>query len=369
MHPELGFEETRTAALVAHELETMGYRVRSQVGRTGVVAEFGGGQPVVAIRADMDALPVQEENDVPYASQVPGVMHACGHDAHVACALGAARLLREQDFAGTVRLLFQPAEETEDDEGVSGAPRMIQDGAMEDVSAIIALHVDSSIPAGVIGLVKGPAAAGVDTLYATILGQGGHGSKPEETVDPIYIASHVILALYGILARRVPAHHPAVISVGSIHGGQASNVIPEKVELSATIRYTDSETQKLLHREIEKALGIARAMGGDCDHRISIGCPPMSNDPAVVELVSRVSSGLLGPDQVQYLEPMMGSEDFCFFTELVPGAMFMLGCKLGDEERQHHNPHFDIDERCLPIGAAVLAETTLQLLHREKPVV
>jgi amidohydrolase len=365
MHPELGFQETRTAALIVDELQAMGYWVRPRVGRTGVVADLGTGSPVVAIRADMDALPVQEENQVPYASQVPGVMHACGHDAHVACALGAARLLREVDFPGTVRFLFQPAEETDDEEGISGAPRMIEDGAMENVDAIIALHVDSSIPVGDIGLTAGPANAGVDTLYATILGRGGHGSKPENTIDPIYIASHVVLALYGILARRIAAREPAVISIGSIHSGQVDNVIPEKAEMLATIRYTSPETQQLLHREIEQALGVAKALGGDCEHRIVIGFPPMSNDPGIIRLLGQVGSDILGADHLQYLEPRMGSEDFGFFSALVPGAMFYLGCKLPDAPREHHSPHFDIDERCLPIGAAILAQAALQLFEQE----
>jgi amidohydrolase len=365
MHPELAFEETRTAARVIDEMQAMNYRVRAHVGRTGVVAELGTGRPIIAIRADMDALPIQEQNDVPYASQVPGVMHACGHDAHVACALGAASLLREQGFTGTVRFLFQPAEEKEDEDDVSGAPRMIQDAAMENVNAIIALHVDSSVAVGDVGLIAGPASAGVDTLYATILGRGGHGSRPESTVDPIYIASHVVLALYGILARRVPANSPAVISVGSIHGGQADNVIPEQVDLSATIRYTQSEIQQLLHREIGRALNVARALGGDFDHRIVIGYPPMVNDPDIVELLNQVASSFLGTDHVCHLEPEMGAEDFGFFSALAPGAMFMLGAKLQDDERQHHNPRFDIDERCLPIGAAILAEAALRLLRRE----
>jgi amidohydrolase len=365
MHPELGFEETRTAARIAEEMAALGYQVQSGIGRTGVVADLDRGGPVVAVRADMDALPIQEQNQVPYASQVPGVMHACGHDAHIACALGAAKLLQDQDFSGTIRFLFQPAEEIEDDEGISGAPRMIQDGAMDGVSSIIALHVDSSIPVGDIGLSPGPAAAGVDTLYATIHGRGGHGSRPETTVDPIYIASHTVLALYGILARRVSAKQPAVISLGSIHGGQANNVIPDDVEISATIRYTNSETQKLLHREIAQALTVPRALGGDCDYHIVIGYPPMSNDPDISELLGRTATELMGPGHVEHLELEMGSEDFGFFSSLVPGAMFMLGCRLEDDERQHHNPRFDIDERCLPVGAAILAEGALRLLRRE----
>jgi amidohydrolase len=366
MHPELGFEETRTAALIADEMKAMGFRVRTQIGRTGVIADLGSAEPAIAVRADMDALPIQEQTHAPYASQVPGVMHACGHDAHVACALGAARLLHQLELPGTVRFLFQPAEEIEDEEGVSGAPRMIQDGAMDGVSAVISLHVDASLPVGTIGLISGPAAAGVDTLYATIVGRGGHGSKPETAIDPIYIASFVIQALYGIPARRIPPNDPAVISLGSVHGGDASNVIPEQIEFTATIRYTKPETQQRLHSEIERALGIAQIMGGDCHHRIVIGYPPMSNDPNVTALIGEIAAGLLGPDRVQNLIPMMGSEDFGFFSALAPGSMFMLGCKIDDDERLHHSPRFDIDERCLPIGAAVLAEAALRLLRVDK---
>jgi amidohydrolase len=211
--------------------------------------------------------------------------------------------------------------------------------------------------------VAGPSAAGVDTLYATILGHGGHGSRPESTVDPIYLSSYVIQALHGILSRRIPAKAPAVISIGSIHGGQINNVIPEEVELSATIRYTKEETQRQLHREIERALGVARAMGGDYTYRIVIGYPPMSNDPEVVALIDQVATELLGPGHIEQLELEMGSEDFGFFSRLAPGAMLMLGCRLEGDERQHHNPRFDIDEACLPIGAAILARSALRLFE------
>jgi amidohydrolase len=243
---------------------------------------------------------------------------------------------------------------------------MIQDGAMENVDLIIALHVDSSLPVGDIGLIPGPAAAGVDTLYATILGRGGHGSKPETTIDPIYIASHVVLALCAVPARRVSAKEPAVISLGSIHGGQINNVIPEQVEFSATIRYTNPDTQQLLHREIVRALGISRAMGGDYEHQIVIGYPPMSNDPDVISLLSRVGADIVGPDHIKFLEPDMGSEDFGFFSRLAPGAMFYLGCEIHNDTRQHHNPRFDIDEECLHLGTAILTEAALRVLQGEE---
>jgi amidohydrolase len=365
MHPELGFEEVRTAALVADTLRPIGYQVRTGVGRTGVVAELGEGHPIVAIRADMDALPLQETNDVPYASRIPGVMHACGHDAHVAIAMGVATLLAKETFPGTIRFLFQPAEEKADDEGTSGAPRMVEDGAMERVDAVLALHVDADLPAGDIIIDSGVVAAGVDTLRATITGHGGHGASPHETIDPIYLAAHVVLALHGIVSRRTNPFDPAVITVGSIHAGKADNVIPESADLVATIRYIKPELQTLLHTEIVKALSVARALGGDVEHAFQLGYPPMVNDAHVADLIRDAATDLLGAEHVAPPERSMGSEDFGYFSELAPGAMFSLGCQIDGDMRPHHNPRFDVDERCLPIGAAILSLAALRILRQE----
>ncbi len=363
MHPELGFQETRTAARVAEVLEPLGYHVRTGVGRTGVVAERGEGHPIVAIRADMDALPIQEANDVDYASQIPGVMHACGHDAHTAIALGVATLLARETFPGTIRFLFQPAEEVGDEEGISGAPRMVEDGAMEGVDAVLALHVDADTAVGDVMLGAGPASAGVDSFYATITGQGGHGAYPHEVVDPIYIAGHVILALHGIVSRRLHPVEPAVVSIGSIHGGQAANVIPERVEMSGTIRFMEPEVRKQIHVEIERALEVARTLGGDYTFRIEHGNLPMINAEEVVDLIREVATDLLGTDHIQPHRQEMGAEDFGAFSEVAPGVMFMLGCRIEGDERKHHNPRFDVDERCLPVGVAILAEVALRLLR------
>jgi amidohydrolase len=362
--PELGFQEVRTAALVAGVLQSLGYRVRTGVGRTGVVGAIGRGQPIVAIRADMDALPLQEANDVAYASQVPGVMHACGHDAHTAIALGAASLLAEEQHPGTIRFLFQPAEEVSDDEGLSGAPRMVEDGAMDGVDAVLALHVDSSSPVGEISLSAGPGSAGVDSFWATISGRGAHGAYPQKGLDPIHVAAHVILALHGIVSRRLDPFQPAVITVGSIHGGRAANVIPETVRIAGTIRYQDSDVQKQLHAEIERALGVARAMGADYELTIKIGSPPVINHEGIVDLIRRVGRDLLGPDRVKPREKGMGGEDFASLVALAPGAMFRLGCRIEGDERKGHSPTFDLDEGCLPFGAAILAESALRYLHQ-----
>jgi amidohydrolase len=365
MHPELGFQETRTAGLIADTLGPIGYRVRTGVGRTGVVAELGKGRPIAGIRADMDALPIQETNDVPYASKIPGVMHACGHDAHVAIAMGVATLLAKETFSGTIRLLFQPSEEKVDDEGISGAPRMVEDGAMEGVDAVLALHVDADLPAGDIIIDSGVVAAGVDSLRATIIGHGGHGASPHETVDPIYLAAHVVLALHGIVSRRTNPFDPAVITVGSMHAGKAENVIPASAELGLTIRYMVPEMQTLLHTEIVKALSVAQALGGNFEHTFELGYPPMVNDARVADLIRDTATDLLGADHIAPPKRSMGSEDFGYFSELAPGAMFSLGSQIEGDMRPHHNPRFDVDECCLPIGAAILAETALRILRQE----
>jgi len=363
MHPELGFQEIQTAATVAKHLQSLGLRVKTGIGRRGVVAECGRGTPIVAIRADMDALPILEINEVPYRSHIPGIMHACGHDAHTAIALGVATLLSREDLPGTVRFLFQPAEEVCDDEGISGAPRMIADGAMEGVDAILALHVDAAKPVGDISIQPGPDSAGVDSFYAEIRGIGGHGSSPHKVVDPIYLAGHVILALHGIVSRRMHPFDPAVVSIGTIQGGQATNVIPDHVEMSGTLRYLEPHVQKLIHSEVERAFQVARTLGGDYQLKIEIGYPPMINDPGVAQLIHTVTAEMLGEEHVLPPERDMGAEDFGYMTACSPGAMFTLGCRIEGDERKHHSPRFDIDEGCLPLGAALLAEMALRFLR------
>jgi len=363
MHPELGFLEQRTSEIVAQTLNDLGIQVRKNVGRTGVVADLGEGKPIVAIRADMDALPIQEDNVAPYTSQTPGLMHACGHDAHTAILLGVAQLLANESFIGTVRLLFQPSEEVGDEEGISGAPRMIQEGAMEDVGLVMALHVDAHTPAGYIRLTDGPASGGVDTFYATIYGKGGHGARPFETIDPFYLAAHVLPALYAIPSRRINPFEPAVVSLGSLNGGQAANVIPDWIELSGTIRFMQPEVQDQIHTEIRQAFEISRTLGGNYELLFEIGVPPMVNAPEAVDLIRSVADEILGSEHV--LPPLkgLGAEDFGCFSELAPGAMFALGCQIVADPRSHHHPRFDIDETCLPIGAAILAQSALDYLQ------
>jgi len=362
-HPELGFQEKRTAARVAETLTGLGYRVRTGVGRTGVTADLGQGSPMVAVRADMDALPIVEETGAAYASENAGVMHACGHDSHTAMVLGVAALLAKEPLPGTVRFLFQPSEEMNDEEGFSGAQRMVQDGAMKGVDRVIALHVDPSTPVGDIRVESGPASGGVDSWFATIFGEGGHGASPHKVIDPIHITGHVILALNAIVSRRLDPFAPAVVSIGSIHAGQAENVIPAQVELNGTIRFMDPAVQNTIHAEIERAFAVARTLGGDYRLKIVPGTPPMINDPEVVDLISATASDLLGAEHVLPGIPGLGAEDFGCFSDIAPGAMFSLGCQAAGNMYCLHNPRFDLDEDCLPIGSAILAESVLRLMR------
>jgi amidohydrolase len=365
MHPELGFQETQTAKKVAEILKQVGYRVREGVGRTGIVAELGNGKPLIAIRADMDALPLQETNQVPYASTNPGVMHACGHDAHTAMALGTAVLLSKITFPGMVRFLFQPSEEVGDKEGISGAPRMIEDGALENVDLIISAHVEPSTPAGSIRIASGPASGGVDSWFGEIFGKGGHGAHPHQTIDPFYISAHVILALNGIVSRRLDPIDPAVVSIGSLHGGFTENVIPERVQLTGTLRYTKSHVQKQIHDEIQRAFEIARTLGGNYTLRIETGTPPMINSPVASDLIKAAAIDVLGIQNVLAWKDELGAEDFGCFLEHIPGAMFALGTGSDPFKRHLHSPDFDLDESSLPVGVAVLTEAALRFLRHQ----
>jgi amidohydrolase len=358
--------EEQTAAFVANELRKMGYEPMERVGGTfGIVATLAAGEgEAVALRADMDALPLQELTGAEYASQIPGVMHACGHDAHIACALGAGQLLRGEQFPGSVRFLFQPSEEVGDAEGISGAPRMIADGALDGVDAIVALHVEAVTPCGTIRTEAGPASGGVDSWFAEIIGRGGHGAYPHETLDPFFLTAQVINALNAIVSRRIYPFHPAVVSIGSLHGGQTENVIPERVKLTGTLRYTEKVVQEQLHAEIRRAFEVARTLGGEYELKIEIGTPPMVNHPEISELVAAVGRDLLGAEHVLPWRKELGAEDFGCFMDLIPGTMFALGTHGSGPVTRLHSPTYDIDESCLPIGTAILAETAIRFLRQ-----
>jgi amidohydrolase len=360
--PEYGFCEFKTAKLIAETLIPLGANVREGIAETGVLAEIGEGSPVVAIRADMDALPIQEETALPFASQVPNMMHACGHDAHVTCALGAAMLLAKRKFAGTVRFLFQPSEEQKNADGKSGAMRLLEENALENVSAIIALHT-KPLPAGSIGVTTGAALAANDTIKISIRGRAAHGAHPEEGIDAIAIAAQVITAIQQIVSRRLPAIAPAVVSITTIHGGIKENVIAEHVELGGTIRSTGGEARRRLLDELERALDVGRALGTECGLHIFEGYPVTMNDAAVTDAIRASAKELLGAERVIEMPFDPWAEDFGYLTAQAPGAMFWLG--VTSEKVPHpvwHSAKFDLDEDALPVGAMVLAATALRLL-------
>ena len=363
--PELGFDVYQTAELVSRTLSDLGIEAQSGVGKTGVVAYLGDGEgPTIAIRADMDALPIQEANPVDYASQVPGCMHACGHDAHTAILLGVATLLCREDLPGQVRLIFQPSEEVADEEGISGAPRMIEDGALDGVDAVIALHVDGTLDTGDICIEDGWVGAAVDTFRADIIGKGGHAAYPHEVIDPIWLTSQVLNSLYAIPSRHVAPLEPSVVSVGVLQGGSADNVIPESVHLEGTLRSFADEVREQLIREVEAAMSLARTFGGDFRLDIERGYPATYNDPGVAGWLRHIGVDILGEEHVCSEQKTMGAEDFSFMTRLAKGAMLGLGVKPpGATARYLHTATFDLDEKALPIGAAILAETARQFLH------
>ncbi|UCC74588.1 MAG: amidohydrolase [Gemmatimonadota bacterium] len=367
-HPELSFQETRTAALVADRLKSLGCEARTGVGVTGCVGEIGSGDgPLVALRADMDALPIQEANDVSYRSQVDGIMHACGHDAHVACLLGAASLLAESAKhgelpPGRVRLIFQPSEETTDAENLSGAQRMIGDGVMAGVDAIVGLHVAAESPAGQLLFREGRLMAGNDTLFGTIEGANAHAALPHEGQDALLLASHVLLAVQAIVARRIDPLLPAVVTFGKIAGGTAENILCSEVRLDGTLRYFDAEVRERLHEELRRAFAVADAMGGEGRIEIQPGYPPVVNDARLTELVRTAALEVVGEEGVGTAELIMGAEDFAFLAREAPGCFFWLGAGIEGDRRNHHSPRFDIDESCLPRGAAVLAAAAHRVL-------
>jgi len=356
-HPELSFQETRTAALVADTLQEIGnIRVRTGVGITGVIGDLGDDAgPTIAIRADMDALPILEAINQPYAS------------TNAAMLLGAAHLLRERFAAdglrGRVRFLFQPSEEAWDSEGKSGAPRMIDDGAMDGVDAVIALHVDSTLPLGQVTIRSGWSSAAVDDFRASILGTGGHGASPHEGTDTVFMLAAVINALYGIKSRRLDPVQPSVLSIGVVRGGNASNVIPAEIYMEGTLRSYSEEVRSKLAEEVERAFGVARALGGDYRLEITRGYPAGWNDQRVASWLEGVSREYLGESSLDLSPAGLGAEDFSYMCQKAPGAMLMIGAAIGDGVmRAHHTPIFDIDERCLPTGSAILAETALRFL-------
>jgi amidohydrolase len=366
-NPELGFQEEKTAGRVAEHLRSLGCEVQSRVGITGVLGELRNGPgPVIALRADMDALPIQEDADHDFPSTVPGVMHACGHDVHMAGLLGAARLLSEDLQEGrlppgTVRFLFQPSEERMDEEGKSGATRMVEDGAMEGVAAVAGLHVGAHLPAGKVFLKAGAIMAGSDDLHVVVRGKSAHAALPHEGVDALVLAAQGILGAQQTVSRRLSPMENGVVTFGEIHGGVASNVVPDEVVLKGTVRYFDEDVRRRLHEGVTGAFKALEAQGARVQVDILPGYPPVVNEAGVTAVARQVAQAVVGTDDLWDAEPMMGAEDFAILAREAPGVFLWLGAALPDA-REHHNPRFDIDEGVLPVASALLAGMAQALL-------
>ena len=373
-HPELSGHEQQTAALVAGELRRWGWQVQEAVGRTGVVAEIGplqkpDGQhaPLLALRVDMDALPVEERTGLDYASTVQGLMHACGHDLHTTVGLGVARLLgelAERDPAllkARIRLLFQPAEET-----AQGAAWMKADGAMDGVDALFGVHVFPSLPAGSIGVRSGSLTAAAGELEVEVLGEGGHGARPHQSTDAIWIAARVVSGLQEAISRRLDALHPVVVSFGRIEGGKAFNVIADHVRLLGTVRCLDNDVHAQLPGWIEDTVkALCEGHGGEARVRYRCISPPVHNDPELTKLVADVACDLLGPGKVLWLEqPSLGAEDFAQLLEGTRGTMFRLGVAGPGGCTPLHSNTFAPDETSIPVGIRVLTASLLAAMER-----
>jgi len=373
-HPELSGHEQQTAALVAGELRRWGWQVSEGVGRTGVVAELGPLQgadgspvPLVALRVDMDALPVEERTGLDYASTQQGLMHACGHDLHtagglgVACLLGGLAARHPERLTARVRLLFQPAEET-----AQGAAWMKADGAMEGVEALFGVHVFPSLSAGTIGVRSGSLTAAAGELEVEVLGEGGHGARPHQSTDAIWIAARVVSGLQEAISRRLDALHPVVVSFGRIEGGKAFNVIADHVRLLGTVRCLDTDVHAQLPGWIEDTVqALCQGHGGEARVRYRVISPPVHNDPALTELVAEAAVELLGRPQVQWLEQAsLGAEDFAQLLEGTRGTMFRLGVAGPDGCTPLHSNTFAPDEAALPVGIRVLTWSLLRWMER-----
>ena len=356
--PELGFKEQLTAQFVAQKLQEWGIEHKTGVAQTGIVATIASNRPgpVLAIRADMDGLPIQEQNDVPYRSQHDGLMHACGHDGHTAIALGTAYYLSQhrEDFAGTVKIIFQPAEE-----GPGGAKPMIEEGVLKnpDVDAIIGLHLWNNLPLGTVGVRSGALMAAVECFRCTILGKGGHGAMPHQTVDSIVVSAQIVNALQTIVARNVDPIESAVVTVGTLHAGTAHNVIADTARMSGTVRYFNPAMEGYLSKRIEQVIaGICQSQGASYELDYWHLYPPVINDAKIAELVRSVASDVVEtPAGIVPECQTMGSEDMSFFLQAVPGCYFFLGSAnpAKDLAYPHHHPRFDFDETALAMGAEI----------------
>jgi amidohydrolase len=367
-YPELSFQEEKTPAMIADILRELQFdEVRTGVGGRGVVGVLHGGKPgaTVALRADFDALPIQDEKEVAYKSKVPGVMHACGHDAHTSGLLGLATVLarHRDEIPGTITFLFQHAEE----ENPGGAIQMVEDGALQGVDAIFGAHLWSMCPVGTVWVSAGPVMANCDDFIIEIKGKGGHGAVPQETVDAIVIGSQIVGALQTIASRNISPLESVVVTVGTFHAGDNYNVIADRCRLTGTVRsFLPHVRDKAEQRLIEIAKGTAALMGGSAEVTYMRGYPAVINSEAETEIVRQAAAATVGWDNVERMEPTMGAEDFAYYLEKVPGSFLFVGA--GNPQKgagyPHHHPRFDIDESAMLIAAEVLGRAALDYLDK-----
>ena len=368
-HPETAFEEYETTARVKLELTSMGIELIPlddlQTGCTGVL-KCRRGDKVLGLRADVDALNIDELNEVPYKSKIPGKMHACGHDANTAIMLGVAKNLVENGWQerlkGRVKFVFQPAEE-----GVRGARAMIKAGVLQNpaMDRIMACHMWTDGNVGQVALCRGPSHASSDRFNLIISGRGAHGASPHKGIDPLLAGAHFLTSVQSIVSRSVPPTETAVVSIGKFIGGSAANIIPEQAELRGTIRAFSSEVRQLANRRLQELVrGIEAMFGVECDYRFEAGVPPCWNDDAVVDALFAASRDLLGEENVKFIERRTGGEDFALFTDQIPGAILRLGCINEKKGITHpgHSPFFDIDENVLPIGVDIITRAVTDYL-------
>ncbi|NIV95364.1 amidohydrolase [candidate division KSB1 bacterium] len=366
-YPELSWKEFKTAERIVRILQEEGLRVQSGICGTGVIAEIGeGGGRTIAVRADMDALPMYDAKDVPYASNVPGVMHACGHDSHMAIAIGVAKVLRKLNlnFLGRVRFIFQPSEEATP----SGAEELVKSGVMDNVDEIFAFHVDPEIPAGKIGLREGLLTAHCNEFNLSVLGKSGHAARPHHSVDTIFLSTQVLNALYEIVGNRTQAFAPAVLSIGKLSGGTKANVLPERVDISGSVRTIDEQTRNEILKAIEeRASDITRAAGGSYQLEFLAPVPSVRNDSDLVRLIREIGETILSEDGIVSIKNVsMGGEDFAWYQTKAKGALIRLGArKPNDRVRYLHSQDFDIDESALPLGVSLMSTLLVQALLKK----
>ncbi|MGC4057463.1 MAG: M20 family metallopeptidase [Chitinophagaceae bacterium] len=368
-HPELSFEEFETAKYVAAKLDALGINYQSGVAGTGIVAIIQGRRPesrCLAIRAELDALPIKELNEVSYTSVNDGIMHACGHDVHTACLLGVAQVMHElrDQFSGTLKLIFQPGEEMHP----GGGSLMIEAGVLENpkIDAILALHVYPHLPAGVVGFRSGQYMASTDEIHIKITGKGGHAALPHQTIDPIAIAAETIVALQQVVSRRSNPVSPSVLSFGKIAGGTVNNVIPDEVELAGTLRTMDEQWRAEAHKLIRNVThNISEAFGAQAHIDIPKGYPSLYNDPVLTAQIGGFAEAFLGKDQVRELSLRMTADDFAFYSQSVPGCYFRLGTNTNNAAHtvSVHNARFDIDESALETGVGVMSFAAFSYLQ------